>query len=380
VNAASALAALVLSLAPQGRAPHGPEPGPRRALAGIAGFQSVSRLDFGAQENRLTAVYVFPDRVRWHFESYAAVRRSEHEFFYRHGERVHRLSSGAHSRALEGPERDTVLAQMELRRAAMLWPDGFGWSIGADGHASALLQADSCCGELPLGTLVATLVEGRPARIEALDPEGRALETLEIRAWQDLGGRTWPRTLELRSEGGSLVETVEAVETRVHYLELSFLPPDRRPMPASRGATPGVLARDLVAMTYAPRRLPEEVNWEEAMDKAREWVAQAAKTLEPEGLTVDPVPTFELSPAGRPTTCLIRLSVPLLSPPEGFVTQPERAGLFLPLQRIDGLDSGAMERLLAALPEGAAAGTPYVRLHERAELPIELVLPLVPKE
>ncbi len=368
---------LLLALLPrQQPAAHGPEPGPRAALAGLAGFESVSKVDFGAQQNRLTAVYLFPDRVRWHFENYGARQRSEHQYFYRSGERLSELVSGRPSHALEGPERDAVLLQMELRRAAMLWPDGFAWEEGANGTRSAAIQADSCCRERPLGSLVATLADGRPCRIEARDALGRALETLEIRAWQERAGRMWPRTLALQAGSASFVETVESIETRVHYLEVSFLPPDLRPLVTPLGPGPTVLSRDLVAMTYAVRELPAGLDWEEALARARDWIAAASQK---EGLSVDPVPTFELTPEGRPRACLVRLQAPVLPAPEGFETHAERAGLFLVLNEIGMVDPAAITRITRATPAGALPGIPYLRVHALPN-PIELVLPLAPAE
>lgn len=354
---------------------HGPEPGPRAALAGLAGFECVSRLDFGGQQNRLTAVYVFPDRVRWHFENYGARQRSEHQYFYRAGERVNELVSGRSSRALDGAERDAVLLQMELRRAVMLWPDGFAWKEDADGTRSAVPSADSCCSENPLGTLVATIEDGRLQRIEARDRESRVLEALEIREWQERAGRRWPRTLALQSGGANIVETIESIETRVHYLELSFLPPDLRPLmpPLEPGAA--VLSRDLVAMTYAVRELPPGLDWEGALACAREWIAEA----DAQGRSVDPVPTFEVTPEGRPRTCLVRLKAPILPPPQGYETHAERAGLFLTVRELGLVDVAALERITQATPPDALPGVPYVRVHPRPN-PVELVLPIVPAE
>ena len=376
MNALSALALLVA----QERAPHGPEPGPRAAQAEVAGFQTVSKLDFGSRQHRLTAVYVFPDRVRWHFESYGA-RRSEHQYFYRSGERVSALDSGGPSRVLDGQEHDGVVLQMELRRAALFWPDGFEWKEAPDGGGltrTAPVWADSCCREGSLGELVATLEEGRPRRIEARDARGRSLEALEIRAWQERGGRAWPHTLALEAESANAIETVEAIDTRVHFLDMSFLPPDLRPLvPLEPG--PKVMARDLVSMTYSVRELPADIEWEAALTRARQWIASTAGELKPRGLDVDPVPTFELSPEGRPRACYVRLVVAVAPAPHGFETHVERAGLFVAVPDLPSVDASLVERAIRATPAGAKAGIPYVRVHSRPN-PIELVVPLEPLE
>jgi len=376
----SALALLAL-LAAQARAAHGPEPGPRAALANLAGFEIVSKLDFGPSQNRLTAAYVFPDRARWHFESYAAKQRSEHQYYYRFGERVSALASGGPSRVLEGQEHDAVVLQMELRRAALFWPEGFEWqdAAGEAGPArSAPVWADSCCREGPLGTLVATLADGRPQRLEARDASGRKLEALEIRSWQELGGRAWPRTLALEAENANALETVEAIDTRVRFLDLLFLPPDLRPLvPLEPG--PAVVSRDLVSMTYSVHELPEDLEWDAALARARDWIAQAGDELKARGLGVDPVPTFGLTSEGRPRACYVRLAAAVVPAPPGFETHAERAGLFLAVPELPALDAAMVERLRRAAPEDARAGIPYLRVHPPPN-PVELVLPLEPTD
>jgi len=358
---------------------HGPEPGPRAPLAGLAGLEVVSRLDFGTAQNRLTAVYVFPDRARWHFESYAGGARSPHQYLYRAGERVHELSTGR-SQALEGENRDLVLLQMELRRAALLWPDGFDWQSEDGSTSTAPVLADSCCRERPIGTLLATLEGGRPSRIEARDAGEHAQETLVIESWQERAGRSFPLALELLSPNGGFRETIESIETRVHYLELSFLPPDQRPPPKCARPGPAVGARDLVSMTYAVRALPAGTDWPAAETRARAWIAEAATALSPQGLLVDPIPTFELAADGSPARCLVRLAAPASPPPKGYETKAERPGLFALFNAPAELDAPALARLTEAVPPETRAGTPYVRLHPRAELGLELVLPLEPRE
>jgi hypothetical protein len=384
--------ALVLAFVPQAQASpapvaplHTPEPGPRVALAGLAGFQSVSRLDFGGgAANRLTAAYVFPDRARWHFEPYAAATEMPGFFLYRQGERVLQVSGGP-SEPLDDAARDVALLQMELRRAVMLWPDGFAWSAEADGTAdgtqSAPVFADSCCRARPLGRLHATLADGRVRRVEARDLAGQAVEALEIRAWQELAGRAWPRTLALAGEGGGFVETIESISTRVHFLELSFVPPDRRkPLAVAGGAGAsagtGVLAQDLVPTTFAKRALAPGLSLDGALEQAQRWLAAPVAEGAP---PLDPTPTIELDEEGRPTAVLLRLKDALEPPPPGFESTPERPGLVLGLARLDELAAG-LARAQRAVPAGSAPGSAYVRVHARTELAVELVLPLGPRD
>ena len=98
--------------------------------------------------------------------------------------------------------------------------------------------------------------------------------------------------------------------------------------------------------------------------------------LEPMGIRLDPVPTFELSPRGRPLRCLVRLAEAKLPPPDGYQTHSERAGLFVMVQDLAGVDQALIERLHRAAPAGVRSGTCYLRVHDRPSLPVELVLPL----
>lgn len=370
------IAVLVACWTWQAPRPHGPGPGERAALAGLAGIRTVSRIDFGEAANRLTAAYTFPDRARWHFESYGARVRSEHQYFYRLGETVQAFD-GRPSRELPAVERDALVRQMELRRAAFLWPDGFAWEAGADEVRTAPIYLDSCCREGRVGSLRAALVGGRPGRIELRDLQGTLLEALEILSWQEHAGRLWPRTLAMSGSQGSFTETVESIEAQVHLLEVSFVPPDRRELPRAEGPGPAVLARDVVAMTYAAHALPAGTSWEAAQRIADERREAARGELSRSGLQVDPVPTFELAPDGQPRAVLLRLAAPCTPPPEGYVTRPERPGLFLLLGSPSELSAPLLERLLDMVPEGARPDGPYVRIHERKEVPVEVVLPLV---
>ncbi len=371
-----ALAVLAAFARAQDPAVHEGTPGPRRGIAGLGGFVAVSRLDFGGQQNRLTAVYLFPDRVRWHFEAYDA-RRSEHLYLYRLGERIHELRSGAPSQELLEEARDDVLLQMELRRAAMIWPDGFEWTEGEDGTPRAPIYRHSCCKKDPLGTVVAKLdSDKRPTILELRAADGSLRESLEVRSWQELRGRLWPREMVL-NQGAPLLETVESVETRLHFLDLSFLPCDRRSAAGKSGHDgERVLAADLIAVTYREKQLPADIPWPEALERARDWIREAQVELKAQELEVDPVPTFELSNQGRATLCLVRLARAENPAPAGWKTVEERAGLLLALNDFSELDAAHLEPLFSSLPPDARAGRLYLRVEPRAEARLQLALPL----
>ena len=347
-------------------------PGRRAAIAGLAGIHAVSRLEFPDRVLRLTVTYVFPDRARWTLEDYdAAVPKGEQ--IYRQGTLAHRLPFAESSRVLEGLDREHTLLQMELRRAALLWPDGFAWT-NVEGARETEVFADSCCRRERLGVLRARETEAGLV-LEARDAHGDLRETLTLASTQELAGRRWPQVILGTGVNASFRETLESIETRIHYLDLAFLPGDRRRVGAASAPEERIGARDLVPMTYAERELDGGVTWEQALARARALQAELLPAL-PTGLALDPVPTFELGDDGRPTRCLVRLTKSCEPPPEGFVSQRERIGLFQSLTSLAALDAQRLARLRAAVPEGAQAGRAYVRVHEPGR--VELVLPVVP--
>ena len=369
-----ALATLLLALAQEASAHEPPAPGPRRPVAGLAGLHLVARQDFEAGSNRLTATYVFPDRARWSLEPYEGPVLKR-ELVFRHGDAAHRLTSGASSVVLAPDDRDHVLLQMELRRAALLFPDGFEWRAEAGGTRVAEVQADSCCHRRMLGRFVARR-EGERLTIEAHDLADETKETLTVTSWQELEGRRFPRELEVAGSNGAFHETIESLTTRVHYLDLAFLPGDRREVGTGRTLETRVIALDLVPMAYLERPLPEGASWEEALERARGLAVEVAPGLEP-GLALDPVPTFEIDAEARPVRCLLRLARVVDPAPEGFVVHGERLGLLRSLKGLAQVTSRELARLGEARPADSEGGRPYVRIH--AVDRVELVLPLVPR-
>jgi hypothetical protein len=337
----------------------------------------VSRIELDTGVNRLTAAYSFPDRARWHFENYHARVRSEHQYFYRFGEHV-RAFEGSPSQDLEGARREGLVLQMELRRAVLFWPQGFEWECPSEEHRETTVFLDSCCREGPIGRLTVELEAGRPKRAEALDRARQRVETIEVLSWQERAGRSWPLAMAVEGGHGLFKETVESIDARMHLLDVSFVPPDRRPMPASSGG-PRVQARDIVSMTHSPRPVPGSMSWAEAERFAREEMATCGPELERLGLTLEPIPMFEVDGEGRPARLFLRLAAPAHPAPPGFTTIPERPGLFLGLARTEDLGAPVLQSLLAAVPAGARPGAPYVRIHARKDIPVEVVLPIGPE-
>jgi len=360
---------------PQEECPqHDGPPGPRLAIRGLAGFRYVSMIDFGTDRNQLTAEYVFPDRVRWHFEG--PPPDASHLYFYRLGSELHQMQSGQPSQPIKGVSHDVVLLQLELRRAALLWPDGVDWEPAVDGVSRAPVRAHAGCRRAPIGFLEASSFSGeQPVRFTARDSDGKELEALEVLERCERDGRSWPARLALITHGNRFEETLETLDTRIHFVDLSFLPPDRRPL--GRGAAPGspIVSSDLVPVTFRSRSLPAGLEWEAALAQARAWIEEARQQADLAGQEIDPVPTFELSPEGRPVRCLIRLARVARPPPEQYRTLEERPGLLMALDGLEALDAALLE-LRRSVPVRTGTGAPYLRYRKGSPSPVELVLPL----
>lgn len=368
MRAPALLALLLLQGAPAHEAP---APGKRAGLGGLAGFHSVSRLEFPDFRLRLTATYVFPDRARWSLEDYDAPFPLADQFF-RFGATAHHYATNATSSELTELAREHTLLQLELRRAVMLFPDGFAWEDASDGAREAEVFADSCCRREPLGRLRATTPDGRVS-IEARDRAGELRETVTIEERQEVRGRSFPRVLAVSGVNATFRETIERVETRIHYLDLAFTPGDRRKLSGPPRPAGEILASDLVPMTYAERELAAGTSWEHALARARELAEEVRQSL-PSEHELDPVPSFEVSTEGLPVRCLVRLKKACEPPPAGFVHQGERLGLLTALGGFSATAS-SLEHLRAAIPAGIKGGHAYVRVHRPER--IDLVLPLL---
>ncbi|MCZ6597271.1 MAG: hypothetical protein O7B99_06525 [Planctomycetota bacterium] len=345
-------------------------PGPPRPIAGMRGFFATTTVVFEEQPDephKLHAAYLFPDRARWTLS-----RKTDRVINYRYGARTFQLpESSRDSIEYRAAERDKVLLRMELRRAAMTWPDGFAWT-GAAARRSTPVSSRSDDGARSIGTLRVRLAEdGRPASLAAVRPDGEVQETLEIRSWREDRGRTWPSTMAL-VVGGKVVwtETLKSVSTRVDFVEDYFLPPDQKELAERRSMVIALLLR---AFTGRRTILSADEGWDAALDRAKALIAAAAQA----GRNPDPVPTFELHADGRPRSVLVRLKTPVRPAPEGWFTVEDRSGLSLSVPAADGVTPERLTDLLRAVPTGLRAGTPYVRFYERGAARVQIALPLL---
>lgn len=354
---------------PQAVAAQGTGPGPLHPVAGVGFVRLVSRLAYEARPEapvRLEVLLGFPDRARFQRTASDGDGRLR-DVEYRFGERVFLLRSGqARSEEAAAAERDSVLLHMELRRATFLWPDGFDWQAPEERLRTAPVRRSATdAASAVLGTLEARLdAEGRPERLRVLDAVGAERDALSIEAWTEAEGRRWPQRL-VASFGGqrAWVEELELATSRSRLLDSAFLPPDRRGL--GTGARDGrtVQAMDLLPTVQRAVALAPGSGWDEALAAYPRLLAEAAAELGPGGPALDPAPTFELSPEGRPVGCLLRLDSASGPVPAGWTRVPERLGLgLLRLPSPEAVGREELAALVLALPAGATAAAPYLRI------------------
>jgi hypothetical protein len=325
---------------------------PRAAIAGLAGFECVSILEYAADPatpHELTCTYVFPARARWQIR----VRGREElgrSIEYRCGETYFVLSQ-SEGRSTEisarSPHGDQVAAKcemFELRRAAFLWPDGFDWTTSGD-----VRRAPSSCGR----TLVARIDDnGRPRELH-FDPSGGSPgERLVIRAWKQRHERWWPQELELWFAAERIwSERVESLSPSLALLDLYFAPPDRRAPAQAGDAAPAVRHIDAPERCEVRVELPQAAEWSAVADLWKSEFARLAQRL-PAGWSSSPGAHVELADDGRPKALLFRLRGEG-DPPTGATVSAPAQGLIYS-QRWPPVN---LERSLATLRRAAPSGS-----------------------
>jgi hypothetical protein len=365
---------LVLALA-QGAAPTKPPAAPlappqaRAAVAGLAGFESLSTLDYLAQPGRpheLRTTYVFPDRARWWIAATDG-RMEERRLRYRYGGQVLAVEPrSATSVEYRAEDRTALLGAFELRRALFLWPDGFAWS--GDGAVRTATLGE-------VGTLRARLGPGerpRPVEIELLEPDGALRDACRQVTWREGKDRAWPATLELWS-GTTLVwkETVRSIDVETRWIDSFFVPPDRRGVTGVAVGAPRGIDIPPTCLRRCP--LPAGADWYAARAERQRLLEDAAARALP---ALENWATFEVGPDGAPTAVLLRLDDPRQKPPEGYASLPERLGVAASVKGLDGVGTAPLDGLRKLLPQGARPGAAYVRFDPRAAEPdVVVVLP-----
>jgi len=326
--------------------------------------------------HRLRSTFVFPDRARWQL-TVADEMHGEREVRYRYGDRCYVLRAGSRrSEECESEERDEILLAMELRRALVLYPDGFAWK-----DAGSERRAD-------LGTIGALMArpasaaDPNPAEMRAVTRTGKLVETYRAVVWRERNGRTWPSALELwRSDELVWRETIESIDVEGKVIDAFFLPSDRRP--ATGSPMPIDAAREQALPGYCGLRvdIPRGSTWTETAEGyvrlREEWNAR----LRDRGLAVDRHATVELGANGEPLTWIVRLDRIPDDVPSGFTTVVPRRGVVCAVHDPASITADRIRILAGDLPKGSRAGTAYARFESKAaDLgPIVLVLPYAPE-
>ena len=321
-----------------------PIPPPRRAIAGIAGFQTNSRVVYAAEPGKvhsLSATYLFPDRVRIRL-SLEQGKHTDRVLLYRYGEQGFFIDERvANSRELDGDELLDLRLQTELRRALFLWPDGFPWR-GDGKERSAVLEGQ--------GLLVAQLgSDGRPTSMKSLDLAAKPVESIQAITWKKTGARQFPGQLELWSDGRRIsTEDVLEVETSLNYVDAYFLPPDRRAPAGPDASHPGfasIKAIDMPAMWEF--RVELDASLEPTLLSARAAADAARAVWKSRGVAMLDETVLELDRAARPTAVLLRAGSAGTFAPEGWLRRAEGPAWSLALSRTLEADPILISALVA---------------------------------
>jgi len=349
-------------------------PGPRTPVAGIAGFDSHSKVRLASSPaivRDLKVTCSFPERMRWMLSAKVEgllVR----ELQYQYGDAVYRIPTGTgRSEACEGDARTAILRQMRLRLALMLYPDGFEWR--GDGNERTTELG-------PLGTLRARLpasAAGQPTAIDFIDAGGRAIEGYREVTWRKTAVRNWPTSLEYwRGEERIWTETVEAVDTSASFVDSFFLPPDLREGSTTRPVGSGIRTLEIPETCVLRTPTAAGATWESVLRTLEELKATHRERTEGSGSQFEEIATFEVSDDGKPVSAVLRLSRIPEKLPEGFVREPGRRGLAVAVEGLDRVDGSRIAELRHELPKGSTSGRPYVRFDRKGEANRRVVLVL----
>jgi len=363
-------------------------------IAGIPGFRSRSRCtlhDQGEDWVFLQEIYyVFPDRVRMSIAREGAPP-NQRQIFFRFGESYWTIPPDSGVSKVVGVESTESVprfldAELELRRAAMLWPDGFAWSgEGTQRSVESPVRSriDAQSEPLPVVLLAELGDDGRPTSLRAhlKLPDGKSFEThvalLDL-TWTQQGERWWPHTFRSVDAGSvECTETIESIETAVNALDDFFVPPDRRKALAVTDSSQPVVA-PLPPAVQLRRALPPETAWDDALALAERWASEEAPRLTELGLKLQDGLVLELAAdTAAPVAVLLRLAAPFETTPPGWERLPARQGVSVRRTAPGPLRRPAIERLERALPADAKPNAPYVRVvkREAGEVSLQLVLP-----
>ncbi len=319
---------------------------PRRAIAGIPGFQTSSRVVFRSEPDKphvLSATYLFPERVRLRL-ALEADQQVDRVLVYRAGSQGYLVEErSASSRALSAEEMDLLVLQTELRRALFLWPDGFEWR--GDGPQRGADVAGR-------GKLMAQLGDdGRPRSMGSFDADGSAVESIEAITWSARGARYFPRSFDLFAQSEAVwSEEVVAVETALDFVDAFFLPPDRR---GAGQPAPTVIE----PMELEARDMPQR--WELRIELGAAGDSSACDTARAlwrgRGIELLEESILELDRQARPVACRFCAPSAASSPGDGWTLRSEGPAWSLTMTGSSAPDAALLGSIADRLrPVGAA--------------------------
>ena len=336
---------------------------PREKIAGMGGFRTKSRIEFpieGAAIHQLVARYQFPARA---LIILALPDRplglGGHE--YRLGPAVHLAPPAPNpSQRIEGTDREILIRRFELRRAAFLWPDGFGWKpdpTADERRRAPLLDAYG----KPLGSITADLNDqGRPDQLTTFDLDGIEGDRLEVSAWAQTTRRWHPVRSQLFVQGQlAFLEELEEVEYGPRYLDHLFVPVD------TLDRDSGFLLTQQDQTWILSRALPgngADIDWEAGLEERsqalRSVLEQAQSDQAAAGRSSREAKLgFFLTEAGRPHR-LREVWIASQDPPSPFEIQPGYALLTGRCQSLEEVPE-TLARLHESLPPETQPGEAY---------------------
>ena len=355
-----------------------PALGPRESVAGLQGFDAVSTLEFPSapgKRHRLRMTYVFPDRARWQL-TLGDEKLGSHEIRYRYGDACFlQREQSPRSEPCTGEERDSMRLAMELRRALVLYPDGFGWKPAGDGRRADL-------GEV--GVLFARPASGtnpRPEEMHAETRDGKALDVYRRIIWRESGTRAWPASLEMWSSGEIVWrESIDSIDTQGRFIDAFFLPAELRESSGSAVRIEETRSQELPASCSLRVIIPKGTPWSEVAAGYARLGAEWAERLHERGLRIDDRATVEVTREGDAAAWIVRLEPVPDQPPPEFVTTPAGKGMCLAVRGLGLVTPEKLATLVKSLPAGTRSRSPYLRFDPRdsKEGAVLIVLPYSP--
>lgn len=234
----------------------------RTRVAGMRGVRAASRVIFDSAPERpheLLLSAAFPSRTRVELASDdGRVERYQlgRALFGRDVTRERKAPDPGY--ALTGPGAIETELDMALRRAVFLWPDAQEF-VGAGRTRTAKIGT--------LGVLIADLDEdtGRPRKMTAYGPEGRASASFREITWKERDRRVWPDTFEFWAGDRRIWrETVTDADDRWVFGDPWFMPPDLMGRAIGEGKDAPVRMRPFARAFELVERLPAPIGIEDA--------------------------------------------------------------------------------------------------------------------